>query len=113
MLPRQLKNLHIISDSSRATLKTIIHCFSGIPGGHIPGTINLPFKKFMTTDGGRGFQVLKSVEEIKEIFKQFDVDLAKPMVITCGTGAYKINIIRFPSLIVMIIRITSNFAKIV
>lgn len=59
---------------------------TGIPGGHIPGTINLPFKKFMTTDGGRGFQVLKPVEEIKEIFRQCNVDLAKPMVITCGTG---------------------------
>lgn len=59
---------------------------SGIPGGNIPGTLNLPFKKFMTNDEGSEFQVLKSNKEIQDIFKEYDVDLAKPLVITCGTG---------------------------
>lgn len=59
---------------------------SGIPGGNIPGTLNLPFKKFMTNNEGSKFQVLKTNKEIQDIFKEFDVDLAKPLVITCGTG---------------------------
>lgn len=59
---------------------------TGIPGGNIPGTMNIPFKKFMTDDKESKFQVLRSDKEIREIFSENDVDLAKPLIITCGTG---------------------------
>lgn len=59
---------------------------SGIPGGNIPGTSNIPFKKFMTKNEDSPFQTLRSEDEIKQIFKENKVDLSRPMTATCGAG---------------------------
>uniref|UniRef100_A0A8D0H3Z8 Sulfurtransferase n=1 Tax=Sphenodon punctatus TaxID=8508 RepID=A0A8D0H3Z8_SPHPU len=53
----------------------------GIEPGHIPGSLNIPFLDFLTTDG---FE--KSPEEIRNMFQEKKVDLSKPLVATCGSG---------------------------
>ena len=50
----------------------------GMKSGHIPNSINIPFKSVLS-DGK-----LKSVSELKDIFK--DIDLEKNLIFTCGSG---------------------------
>lgn len=50
----------------------------GMKSGHIPYSKNIPFKSVLT-DGK-----LKSVSDLKEIFKS--VDLEKDLIFTCGSG---------------------------
>jgi thiosulfate/3-mercaptopyruvate sulfurtransferase len=49
--------------------------------GRIPGSINLPFQRFIKNNG-----TLKSPDEIRAQFANAEVDPAKPMVATCGSG---------------------------
>ncbi|MEJ2119003.1 MAG: sulfurtransferase, partial [Alphaproteobacteria bacterium] len=49
--------------------------------GRIPGSINLPFQRFIMKNGS-----LKSPDEIRALFAAAEIDPAKPMVITCGSG---------------------------
>ena len=49
--------------------------------GHIPGSHNLPFAKLLNPDG-----TLKSPREIERLFEDAGVDLAKPVVTSCGSG---------------------------
>ncbi len=51
--------------------------------GHIPGSICLPFGKFM--DSERHF-TMRSADEIKAALDEAGVDLSKPIVTTCGSG---------------------------
>ncbi|XP_059537623.1 3-mercaptopyruvate sulfurtransferase isoform X1 [Myotis daubentonii] len=53
----------------------------GIEPGHIPGTVNIPFTDFMTTEG-----LEKTPEEIRRMFQDKKVDLSQPLVATCGSG---------------------------
>jgi len=53
----------------------------GLRGGHIPGSACLPFTEFMASDGR-----LKPAHELKAIFDAAGIDLAKPLVATCGSG---------------------------
>ncbi|XP_035127685.1 3-mercaptopyruvate sulfurtransferase isoform X1 [Callithrix jacchus] len=53
----------------------------GIEPGHIPGTVNIPFTDFLTQEG-----LEKSPEDIRHLFQEKNVDLAKPLVATCGSG---------------------------
>lgn len=53
----------------------------GIEPGHIPGSVNIPFTEFMTSEG-----LEKSPEEIQRLFQEKKVDLSKPLVATCGSG---------------------------
>ncbi|XP_075407095.1 3-mercaptopyruvate sulfurtransferase isoform X2 [Tenrec ecaudatus] len=53
----------------------------GIEPGHIPGTVNMPFTDFLTTEG-----LEKSPEEISRMFQEKKVDLSRPLVATCGSG---------------------------
>lgn len=64
------------------------HEISGIPGGHIPGAINIPFKKFMTNVEDRAFQTLRDNNELKETFKNNGIDLSKPLIASCGAGKF-------------------------
>jgi thiosulfate/3-mercaptopyruvate sulfurtransferase len=52
----------------------------GIPSGHMPGSVSLPFDK-VVKDG-------KLVEpaEVRKAFKAAGVDIEKPVVTTCGSG---------------------------
>ncbi len=52
----------------------------GLRSGHIPGSLNLPFVEIV--EHGH----LKSREELASVFARHDVDLAKPVVTTCGSG---------------------------
>jgi thiosulfate/3-mercaptopyruvate sulfurtransferase len=52
----------------------------GLKSGHMPGSLNLPFVDIV--EHGR----LKSPEALKETFAQHKIDLAKPIITTCGSG---------------------------
>lgn len=53
----------------------------GVPSGHIPGSVNLPFYELYNADG-----TFKDVTGIKSAFEKAGVDLDKPIVTTCGGG---------------------------
>jgi thiosulfate/3-mercaptopyruvate sulfurtransferase len=52
----------------------------GLKSGHMPGSLNLPFVDIV--DHGR----LKSPDALKEIFAEHKIDLARPIITTCGSG---------------------------
>lgn len=52
-----------------------------LPGGHIPGARNLPYTRLLTSDGR-----LRPDGELRGVFADAGVDLAKPIVGTCGSG---------------------------
>ena len=52
----------------------------GLKRGHIPGSFNLPFADVV--EHGR----LKSVDALKSVFAEHKVDLARPIIATCGSG---------------------------
>ncbi|KAM4687524.1 thiosulfate sulfurtransferase-like [Discoglossus pictus] len=53
----------------------------GIEPGHIRGSVNLPFAKFLTKDGYE-----KSPSEIRHLFEEKGIDLNKPLTATCRRG---------------------------
>ncbi|HEY0275824.1 MAG TPA: 3-mercaptopyruvate sulfurtransferase [Paenirhodobacter sp.] len=53
----------------------------GLRAGHIPGARNLPFGRLINTDG-----TMKSPDEIRAAFEAAGVDLAKPVITSCGSG---------------------------
>ncbi|MHB1329195.1 MAG: 3-mercaptopyruvate sulfurtransferase [Gemmatimonadales bacterium] len=54
---------------------------AGLAGGHIPGAKNLPFAQLVDSAG----QLLPPVE-LRARFEAVGVDLAKPVIATCGSG---------------------------
>jgi thiosulfate/3-mercaptopyruvate sulfurtransferase len=52
----------------------------GLKSGHMPGSLNLPFVDIV--EHGR----LKSPEALKAVFAEHKIDLAKPIITTCGSG---------------------------
>ena len=53
----------------------------GIASGHIPGSRNLPQSAFFNADNS-----WKRGDELRAVFDAAGVDLARPMVTTCGSG---------------------------
>lgn len=53
----------------------------GLRAGHIPGSLNLPFGRLLNEDG-----TLKAPDDLREAFAQAGVDLARPVITTCGSG---------------------------
>ena len=53
----------------------------GLAAGHIPGSRSLPQSAFFHTDNR-----FKSPAELRALFAEAGVDLAKPLVATCGSG---------------------------
>ena len=53
----------------------------GIEPGHIPGARNLPFTTLYNEDG-----TFKSRDEIRRLFAEAGIDLARPFVASCGSG---------------------------
>lgn len=53
---------------------------AGLGSGHMPGSVNIPATELI--EGGR----LKSAEALRAIFTEAGVDLARPIVTTCGSG---------------------------
>ena len=54
---------------------------SGVASGHIPGSRNAPQSDFFRADNS-----WKQGEELQAVFDAAGVDLARPMVTTCGSG---------------------------
>lgn len=53
----------------------------GLRGGHIPGSLNLPYETLYRPDG-----TLRAPDELRGAFADAGVDLRRPVVTTCGSG---------------------------
>lgn len=67
-------------DEARFTgaAKDMVH---DLPGGHIPGARNLFFRDLYNADG-----TFKSEADLRSAFERAGVDLARPIVTSCGSG---------------------------
>ena len=54
---------------------------AGLRGGHIPGSLNLPYDELYEKDG-----TLRPVPALRDALVKSGLDLAKPVVTTCGSG---------------------------
>jgi thiosulfate/3-mercaptopyruvate sulfurtransferase len=54
---------------------------AGLRGGHIPGSLNLPYETLYRPDG-----TLKPPDELSAAMTSAAVDLGRPIVTTCGSG---------------------------
>jgi len=54
----------------------------GIRGGHIPGSLNLPYDRLFPGSEG----TLAPVSDLKRVFEDAGLDLGKPVATTCGSG---------------------------
>jgi Rhodanese-related sulfurtransferase len=54
---------------------------AGMRSGHIPGSINVHYKETLNEDG-----TMKDAEALRALFESRGVDLAKPIVNSCGSG---------------------------
>nr|XP_029490950.1 3-mercaptopyruvate sulfurtransferase-like [Oncorhynchus nerka] len=59
-----------------------------IEPGHIPGTINMPFTKFMDASGKE-----LELEVLTKMFQESGVDLEKPFWVTCGSGVTACHVV--------------------
>lgn len=55
---------------------------AGLRGGHIPGSRNLPYNELFDATTG----IMKPLDEMKRAFDKAGLDLAKPVVTSCGSG---------------------------
>ncbi len=53
----------------------------GLRSGHIPGSLNLPFGALLAED-----QTMKDPAALRAAFEAAGVDLARPVITTCGSG---------------------------
>ena len=53
----------------------------GLRGGHIPGSLNLPYDQLYRPDG-----TLLRREDLGAAFAKAGIDLTKPVATTCGSG---------------------------
>ena len=53
----------------------------GLRGGHIPGSLNLPYDRLFAPDGA-----LLPPGDLRRLFEAARVDLHQPIVTTCGSG---------------------------
>ncbi len=54
---------------------------AGLRGGHIPGSLNLPFTAVLNPDG-----TMKNAQALRDVFAGAGVDLSRPVITTCGSG---------------------------
>ncbi|RYE03070.1 MAG: sulfurtransferase [Sphingomonadales bacterium] len=52
-----------------------------VAAGHMPGARNVPYPRFFNPDG-----TWKQPEQIRAVFEESGIDLARPLVTTCGSG---------------------------
>jgi len=55
---------------------------AGLRSGHIPGSRNLPYNLLFDAEAG----TMKPVAELRQAFARAGLDLARPVVTTCGSG---------------------------
>ena len=53
----------------------------GLPSGHMPGSLNLPYATLLNPDG-----TMLDADRLRAILTRFGVDATRPVVTTCGTG---------------------------
>jgi thiosulfate/3-mercaptopyruvate sulfurtransferase len=53
----------------------------GMPSGHIPGSLNLPFGRMLKPDG-----TFRDEVGLRAAFAEAGIDLDQPVVTTCGSG---------------------------
>ena len=53
----------------------------GLRGGHVPGSRNLPFTELVGSDGA-----MLPADELRRRMEAAGIDLARPIVATCGSG---------------------------
>ncbi|MGH7384771.1 MAG: 3-mercaptopyruvate sulfurtransferase [Candidatus Rokuibacteriota bacterium] len=54
----------------------------GLRGGHIPGSLNLPYNELFSADD----DVMRPEADVRDAFRDARLDLARPVVATCGSG---------------------------
>lgn len=54
---------------------------AGLRGGHIPGSLNLPYANLLRPDG-----TLKRKDDLVRLLAESGLDLKKPVTATCGSG---------------------------
>ena len=54
----------------------------GLPSGHMPGSVSLPFQKLHNGEDG----TMLPADELRAAFESAGIDLAKPVITTCGSG---------------------------
>ena len=54
---------------------------AGLRGGHIPGSLNLPFQELVGRDG-----TVLPADALRRRIAAAGIDLARPVVATCGSG---------------------------
>src|SRR6185295_7391255 len=54
----------------------------GLRGGHIPGSLNLPYNELFSPDD----DLLRPEADVRGAFQGAGLDLARPVVATCGSG---------------------------
>ncbi len=54
---------------------------AGMRGGHIPGSLNVPYPKLLASD-----HTFRSSDELRQAFADAGVDLERPITTTCGSG---------------------------
>jgi len=59
-----------------------------IKPGHIPGAINVPWKRFMDPDNPK---LLRPDDEIEAVLEEFDITPDKTVICSCGTGREATN----------------------
>ena len=55
---------------------------AGLPSGHMPGAISLPFIELM--DPSKNRKVFLGKDQLKEQFTKRGIDLTQPIVCSCG-----------------------------
>jgi thiosulfate/3-mercaptopyruvate sulfurtransferase len=53
----------------------------GVRGGHIPGSANVHYARLVHADG-----TMRAPDDLRALFTSAGVDLARPVVASCGTG---------------------------
>ena len=53
----------------------------GLPSGHIPGSLNLPYARLLRPDG-----TLKRQADLEALFREAGIEADEPVVTTCGSG---------------------------
>ena len=54
---------------------------AGLRGGHIPGSLNLPYDELYRADG-----TLRPEPELRDVFSKAGLDPSRPVITSCGSG---------------------------
>lgn len=61
---------------------------AGLRGGHMPGALNQPFLELYDKDS----RTMKSAGELIALYREAGLDLAKPVITSCGSGVTACNL---------------------